>query len=504
MTVKILCLGNNTESTDIQTRELAQQKNLPCFGLLSELKNPVTPADYQQNGLYHSSIYDIDFGRLVELCNKFDQVIMLNQPKSQWSHPDAFYRTVKLLSLVSSPVIFQDLSFKQEISYFEKLVQTNKSFCIFPFIELLVNYDSTTVCCRSTEPVTKLQDLKDFSCDKNYQYIRNKMLAGERLPDRYCGSCYNLEQQGILSARQQETVEWANRLNLRSLEDLKYISSPSYYEIRADNKCNLLCRTCSPFNSHLIEKEYKKIGIIKDKPLPKQHVTGFDIVKFDNLKKLYIAGGEPTVLSEFYQFLDQCIDRKQTDFEFLVNTNGTSITNRLKKQLPHFNNFQFIFSIDGYSDLNYYIRWPSIWKDIVTNWHYLRSHNHKVFVNTTVSIYNIAKLDQLFEFIDQEFPGTLIHCNLLTEPKCMSPFLYPYPAQALRSLNKIRTLDCYKNDMLFANSIDGYISQFETQHQVDKQLLFEFYNFNDRLDRSRNINLKDYLVDLDHYRLNVV
>ena len=503
MTVKILCLGNNTEDTDIQTQTLALQKNLPCFGLLTELEGPLELTSYQQSGLYHSSIYDIEFGRLTELCNQFDQVIMLAQPKSQWTHPDAFYRTVKLLGLVSVPVVFQDPSFKNAITYFEELVNTNKSFCIFPFIELLVNYDSTTVCCRSDKPITKLQDLKDFASDKNYQYIRSKMLAGELIPE-HCRSCYQIEEQGILSARQQETVEWANRLNLQSPKDLEQLSDPAYYEIRADNKCNLLCRICNPLNSHLIEKEYKTIGLISSDPLPKQHSTGFDIVKFDNLKKLYIAGGEPTVLAEFYQFLDRCINSGQTDFEFLVNTNGTNIKNRLKEQLKHFSNFQFVFSIDGYQDLNHYIRWPSAWHDIMDNWRYLKAHNHKVFVNTTVSIYNIASLDRLFEFVDLEFPGTLIHCNLLTGPRSMSPFLYPYPKQALESLERIRSLDCYKNDLLFASSIDGCISQFEAQRSIDTKLLAEFYDFNDKLDHSRNISLKDYVPDLDNYRFNIV
>ena len=34
--MKILCLGNNTEDTDLQTKDLAKQAQLPCYGLLSE------------------------------------------------------------------------------------------------------------------------------------------------------------------------------------------------------------------------------------------------------------------------------------------------------------------------------------------------------------------------------------------------------------------------------------------------------------------------------------
>lgn len=501
MTKKILCIGNNTQDTDIKTRKIAQADAQPYHGLLSELTRPLTSIDYNKSGYYHSSIYDIEFGKLVELCSKFDQVIMLHQPKSQWSHPDAFYRTIKLLDTVSVPVTLLDPSYKKSIGYFENLVHENKSFCIFPFIELLVKFDHTTVCCRSSTPITHINELKNFSTDENYNRIRTKMMRGELVPE-HCSSCYRLEDKGIISARMQETVEWANRLNLSSFQDLEKILEPVYYEVRADNKCNLQCRTCRPNDSHLIEKEYKTLGI---SVVPaKKNTIGFDIVKFDQLKKLYVAGGEPTLLSGFYQFLDRCISTQHTDIEILVNTNGTKINDRLKRQLKHFSNFQFIFSIDGFDQLNYYIRWPSAWNTIIDNWHYLRSQGHKITVNTTVSIYNIASLDQIFEFIDSEFPGTLIHCQLVIEPDIMSPFLHPYPGQVLQSLYRVTQLNAFKNDLLFASSINGYIRYFENNPLPNTTMLKKFFEFNDKLDHSRQIKLKTYLPELDNYRNFIV
>ena len=38
--------------------------------------------------------------------------------------------------------------------------------------------------------------------------------------------------------------------------------------------------------------------------------------------KLYVAGGEPTAMPEFYVFLKKCVRRKYTNFEFIVNTNA--------------------------------------------------------------------------------------------------------------------------------------------------------------------------------------
>jgi len=495
MITRVLCLGNNTEDTDIKTRHLATGARSVCHGLLSELNKPLVPNDYSQSGYYHSSIYDIEFGQLLDICNQFDLVIMLDQPKSEWSHPDAFYNTVRLLAKVSTNIKFLDKTYHDPINFFETLVEKNKSFCIFPFIELLVDNQNTTVCCRSTTPVTSIDKLINFNTDVNYTSIRNKMLSGEKILD-HCHSCYALENRGITSARQQETVEWANRLNLKDLDDLKKIIKPAYYEVRPSNKCNLQCRMCNPTWSHLIAKEYAKIGLIKSSTSHSVY-SGFEIVEFDNLQKLYVAGGEPTIMPEFYSFLNQCIEKNNTNFEILVNTNGIKFSNKFKQQLKHFSNFQFIFSIDGYSDINHYIRWPGQWDQIVENWKYVVSAGHKVSVNTTVSIYNITSLDQLFMFIDKEFPGTLVHCQLANN---VSPFLYPDATTPLKSLRAVTTLPCYKNDPLMASSIDGYIRQFEHCHKEDKVGLSKFFKFNDQLDKSRNINLQDYIPDLYKHR----
>lgn len=491
--MKVLCLGNNTEDTDKKTRSLC---DTVCHGLLSELDGNLNTSNYDKHGWYHSSVYDIEYGRLLDIARQFDQVIMLDQPVEEWSHPDSFYKTVRLIKSLDDRSSFLNPSFSDGIDFFETTVKENKSFCIFPFIELLVNYDHTTVCCRSATPVTKLQHLKNYQSDPGYQTIRSKMLSGETNPE-HCSSCYKLESMGLPSARQQETVEWANRLGVKDFDGLKEISKPAYYEIRASNKCNLQCRMCNPADSHLIDKEYREIGLVDiNAPMPSKNITGFEIVDFENLQKLYIAGGEPTVITEFYDFLDRCIRENRTHHEILVNTNGTNLSEKFKSQLKQFSNFQFIFSIDGLADTNHYIRWPSDWNRINENWQYLRDHGHKITVNTTVSIYNVSELYRLFLYIDQRYPGTLIHVQ--TTSGNLSPFLYPDKDAVIADLEKIKTLNCYANDPLFSKSIDGYIKIFKDRSENPN--LSEFFKFNDLLDKSRDVKLEDYIPNLARYR----
>jgi len=499
---RVLCVGNNTKDTDVKTQLLAIQYKTKCHGLLSDLDSTVTLDNIKNVGYYHTSVYDIEYGKLIELSNHFDTVIVLDQPRDQYSHPDAFYKTIKLAREIKSrtQVKFLDPGYETAIDFFENLVVDNPSFCIFPFIEVLTNQrddGQTTVCCRSTTPITHVDNIVDFASDKNYKIIRNKMLQGILIPE-HCSSCYRLEDKNIISARQQETVEWANRLGISSLRDLSEITHPAYYEIRPSNICNLQCRMCGPGFSQLIGKEYKRLNLISE--LPPTQRSDFSIVDFTNLRKLYVSGGEPTAMPEFYDFLDTCIDKNRV-FEFLVNTNGTKLNSRFKKQLKRLPHMQFTVSIDGFNQLNHYIRWPSEWTNIVDNVQYLVDHGHKVNINTTVSIYNVTGLYKLFTWLDDSFPGILIHAQLAnSDHDLLSALRFPDLRLARDRLLPIKQLNCYKNDGLLKSFIDGVISHYESNPILSQDKLRQFFEFNDKLDRSRNIQLENYIPELEKYR----
>jgi len=496
--MKVLCLGNNTKETDIKTRCLAKEDLAECHGLLSELGGNTIVTNLLP-GWYHSSIYDVEYNRLLDLANKFDLVIMLDQPRDRYSHADAFYRTVDLVKNLPNGKLLNP-EYATNINFFEEIVKTNKSFCIFPFIDLtnLRTDGQTTICCRSAEPITHVSKVVNWQTNKEYNDIRNNMINGVLIPT-HCSSCYELENKNILSARQQETVEWVTRLNLTSIDDLKTITHPACFEVHVSDICNLQCRMCVPISSRLIAREYKKLNLIKE--LPQTYHDGFDIVDFTNLKKLYVTGGEPLATPSFFNFINRCIENKKTDFEFSINTNATKLSNRFKKQLKHFSNMHFIVSIEGYGPLNYYIRWPSVWDNIIKNIHYLRKHKHSVAINITVSIYNVIGLYDLLKFFDNEFPGLLVHCGAcLSDNDRLSGFRFPDSNLVVDKLLLVQQLNCYKNDKLLKSFIDGLILYYQSNPTVDLEKLKEFFEFNDKLDQSRNIKLVDYIPELEQFR----
>lgn len=482
--MKVLCLGNNTVDTENKTIKLAQGL---YRGLLSSASQDIV------DGYYQTSVFDLSRADILQVAKKFDHVIILDQPKEQYNHPDSFYITIDLGKELSAE--FLDPAYQDSINFFENLVKVNPSFCIFPFIELLVNNSHTTVCCRSNEPVAKLENL-DYQNSPEYQHIRQHMLDGTRLPE-HCFICYKDEELGIKSARQQETVEWANRLNLTSLDDLAKLSGPAYYEVRASNICNLQCRSCSPEFSSQIEREYKVINLIPN-DYQGWSYTNFDFVDFTDLKKLYVAGGEPTAMTEFYDFLDRCIQENNTDFELVINTNGTKISQKLRKQLSHFTTVGFVVSVDALAERNRYVRWPADWDSILESINWITESNYSLTFNTTVSIYNISSLYEILEFLETEFPKALIHCQLVSsDDDVLSPF--NFVNLDISSLEKIQNLKCYTNTHLMKTFVDGLIQEFQN-NRPDSAKLQQFFSFNDRLDESRSVKLVDYIPELEAIR----
>ena len=480
--MKTLCLGNNHSHTAEMTSALGLNHGL------------ITDASIElQDGYYHTTVVTLSPSEILDLAKRFDSVIVLDQPVELWNHPTEFHHTHEVALQIGNKVSWQNPIGKDQLQYWKNLVTNNKSFCIFPFIELLTTNGHTTVCCRSETPIVDINKLENFSTDDAYQKIRQSMIDGKPLP-KHCTACYEIEDNGIQSARQEETVEWALKLNLTSIDNLKTITDPVYYEVRPSNRCNLMCRMCGPKYSSLIEREQKDLGLIPEEYT--ESFSDFDIVQIKNVIKLYVAGGEPTAMPEFYKFLKKCIDQKHTDFEFQVNTNAVKVSTLLLELGKSFSNLAYTVSIDGYKLANDYTRWRSQWDPMIENVKKLQQNGHTITFNTTLSLYTIFDYADLIGFLDQEFPGCLIHGQFARN---IWPFVFTYSSEQISKLESIKHTNIYKNNTLFKSFVDGVINLAKSS-KLDPRKLREFFRSNDRLDASRNSCLKNYIPELENLR----
>lgn len=494
---KILCLGNNSDLTDQMVSQLAKQHRTVNHGLVSDPK--FKPS---KSGYYHTTVVDLLEGEIVKIAEHFDAVMLLDQDPATWSDPLLYSATQYTLQSIEEKNIKIILQNPQQekntsTSFFKSLVEKNKSFCIYPWIQLLSrDNENTFLCSKSFTPFAKINEVKDWQTDSVYSNLRNKMIAGEPLPD-YCHDCYKIESTGGESGRIHDTILWATKLELKSLDDLKTLTSPVYHEVRPSNQCNLMCRSCVPRDSNLIDREYRILQIDTGQPSLGNY-PGFERVNLHSLKRLYVAGGEPSIMPQVHHFLEKCINENCTDFEFSINTNAVRITDKFLKLCSHFSKLNFTVSLDGVGLVNDYIRWPSKFQDVVKNAHRLQEEGHRLSFIDVVSIYNITNLGELLELQDVEFPGCPVQLQFdETKDDIQSAYNYPNNQEALDSLQKCKKTNTYLNYSRGTKSIVDQLSNHYAQDpHCDVDKIKKFIEFNDKLDASRKHKLQDYIPQL--------
>ena len=500
---KILCIGNETALTDQLTSTLATKDATTNHGLIST--GNFIPEKF---GYYHTSISDISSGNIVlDLTSKFDSIIMLDQDVDSYPHWKSFVNTFRLMIELEEKgynAIFRDNISNKDILYWYNLLKTNKSLCLYPFINLINDYGSAVMCQKNSNPLTKIESIVEWSTDPAFMPIRNNMLAGLQMPDK-CNTCYEREEEGGESARQFESLEWAIQLKLSNKQDLKKIEQPTLYEIRPSNKCNIMCRMCDDKHSHLIEEENKKLGLpLLDEKWKFQDFP-YNKINFDTVKRIYWAGGEPTVMPEFYAFLRRCIEQKQTNFDLSIGTNGMKISDTLLELLREFPHVNFSISFDGYEKINDYIRWGSDFDTVRDNCHRIINEGHHLAFQTVFSLYNATRIHEIYEFYDREFPGL----NSLVQPaggvgSYLGPWHNPLREQVLESMYRCQQTKVYYNggrntDALVTEMINRY-----KNYDYDPNILIEFFRYNDQLDQARGSQLGDYIPELEQARLLVL
>ena len=497
---KILCIGNETELTDQLVRTLADSKATSNHGLI--LTSNFTPTEI---GYYHTSIADIAAGDIVlNLAPQFDSIIMVDQDIESYPHWKSFVNTFRLMIELEKKGFdtrFKDNIGNKHIIYWYNILRTNKSLCVLPFMTLSNDYGYATLCMKNAVPITKINSITDWATDPKFAPIRHNLLAGIQMPDTCKTACYEREETGEESPRQFESLEMAMNLRLTNAQDLKNIKSPVVYDIRPSNKCNIMCRMCDKDHSHLIEEENKKIGFSIRNDNWKLQAFPYDKINFDTVERIYWAGGEPTVMPEFYEFLRNSIKQNRTNFDLNIGTNGQKISERLLNLLKEFPRVTFSVSVDGYEKVNDYIRWLSNFDTIKANCHRMLNDGHVLSFQTVFSMYNATRIHEIYEFYDREFPV----CNALVQPagpisSYLGPWHNPLREQVLESMYRCRETQVYYNGGRNTNGLIEEVINRVKNHNYDPEILAKFFQYNDKLDQARGSRLGDYIPELEQAR----
>ncbi len=504
-----MCLGDNSSRHawgHHLTSELAKQRNATFRGMV--------PSDTSklENGYYHTGPLSMSTQDIIKHSKKFDSVVLLDQDQDKFSDHRIFLAMFKLVNDLKDSGIDVEILNEENMKYlyyWTDMYEKNKSICVYPWLLMHDGYgEYTSLCGRSQEPVAKIKDLKNWETNKEYNKIRHAMLKGTRIQN--CRECHAYEDRGIRDQRWNYSFDWIARLKLKNIDDLKKIKKPVYYEIRPSSKCNAMCRMCNSNYSHLIEKENETINdkeffsLIEKTPAFKINST-FDRVDVDSIKRIYVAGGDPSVMTSVYRFMEKCIKQKKTDFTFNMQTNSVNIKPKFYDLCRQFTNMCISTSVDGVGKVNEYQRWKTIDKKQKENIHKFHKQGNKVHIISVVSIYNVATLGDTMEMFDKEFPYAPIQLQWATfKNNLLDPYNHPNRRLVFESMKKAKQTKCYWHNESgttnIVNDLYNFYGDPKNQNTFDRDKLRKFFKYNDVLDRSRSSNLADYIPDLEDCR----
>ena len=407
------------------------------------------------------------------------------------------------------------------------------SFCVFPFMHFLAGpTDHWRLCCVAKEAVQD-RKLSPYLLSKHsperlwnsfgIRNIRRKMWRGEAVSQ--CRHCYYQESVKRKSYRQRSNEEWLKFGKTRKIiqsavqNDFYVDQTPLYMDLRPGNLCNLKCRMCNPGNSSKIEGEWKAL---RSKPLFLETLgqrrfmfqkNGAPSVRWEksqnfwrsierwskNILKLYLTGGEPTLIKNNWKLIDHIQKSGLSNaVELIFNINCTRVPKELTEALSRFKRVCLNLSVDGTGPVNDYIRSPSRWKDIDFNIRYLLqapgAEKTDFRLTPVVQIYNILNLPSLFHYADRlekEFSKKIVIELLILDddPSCLDIRALPDSVREI-ALNGFRKyLQGSKRplkDKAFKNSLESVMHILENVvHPERGRLLKRFENYTRILDIHR-------------------
>jgi MoaA/NifB/PqqE/SkfB family radical SAM enzyme len=313
----------------------------------------------------------------------------------------------------------------------EFLLKESKTFCIYPWIHLHAYPTGEAYPCCHAEmayPVgnARFKTLEDIYRDAPMRELRKDML-NER-PNPACGRCYEQEESGFFSGRRSANKHHGH--HIKRIDDDKF--QMSYWDIRFSNLCNLSCRSCGHiFSSSWYQDQAKLAGGTwkeQNQALNYAGRTATDmweqlIPHLDYVEQIYFAGGEPLMMEEHYNILDELERRGRFDVRLIYNTNFTHTKLKDRVVFDYWRKFDSVSvgaSLDAMGPRAEYIRRGTVWDQVERNREQMMTICPQVdfYISPTLSIMNALHLPQFHRtWVDRGLirPQDL-NVNILQDP----------------------------------------------------------------------------------------
>jgi radical SAM protein with 4Fe4S-binding SPASM domain len=395
----------------------------------------------------------------------------------------------------------------------EFLLKDSKTFCIYPWIHLHTYPTGEAYPCCHGEmayPVgnCRTNTLDEIWRDKPMDQLRDNMLNEVASPA--CNRCYEQEQSGFFSGRRSANKHHGH--HVKRLNDPEF--RMTYWDIRFSNLCNLSCRSCGHiFSSSWYQDQAQLAG-----GTWKQHNQALNyagrtetdmweqlIPHLDYVEQIYFAGGEPLMMKEHYNILDELEQRGRFDVRLIYNTNFTQIKLKDRTVFDYWRKFKSVAvgaSLDAMGPRAEYIRKGTDWAVVESNRRQMMETCPEVdfYISPTLSIMNAMHLPDFHrDWVDQ---GLLkpqdLNVNILQDPAYLRIDIAPaeYKEKLLKKYQEhvewLRPLDPLQRATV------GFESAMKFMMVTDNsKLIPKFWEKTFALDRIRKESVLDTIPELD-------
>jgi len=261
----------------------------------------------------------------------------------------------------------------------EFLLKDSKTFCIYPWIHLHAypTGEAYPCCHAEMKPGVvgncRTNTLEEIWRDKPMQQLRADMLS--ETPHAACTRCYEQEESGFFSGRKSANKHHGHQIKKLDANPFEM----TYWDIRFSNLCNLKCRSCGHiFSSQWYQDQAKLAGPDwKERNTVLNYAGRTETDMWEQLKphldyveQIYFAGGEPLLMEEHYNILNELVRRGRTDVRLVYNTNFTHTDLKGNSVFDYWKQFDSVAvgaSLDASGTRGEYIRKGTNWAQVEQN-----------------------------------------------------------------------------------------------------------------------------------------
>jgi MoaA/NifB/PqqE/SkfB family radical SAM enzyme len=210
-----------------------------------------------------------------------------------------------------------------------------------------------------------------------------------------------------------------------------------------------------------------------------------------NIRMLSLTGGEPSMISEYYDLMDKIIEIGESkNIDIFMNSNLTRFNLKNRSLIDYFSQFKSFFiqaSIDDLFERDEWIRYPSKFEKVIENLKYLKTINNcKVSVNVTWSLLNVTNAENICKYFDEQNLNIAQNVNFVKYPNELHVKNHPY-----------------KNELMekFKNSKYKMVREvgLEMKAEYDELQFFKAVAYIKELDKIRNTKSWKVFPELSSY-----